>query len=94
MLPTIFGWTSTGYDIPARMTKLPPGFTHELPQHLQQHGHCTDTVMGVPALDFEKFCCGEPIPEASITASISLLLLGAHGFSALIVRYSYLKNIT
>jgi len=40
------------------MTKLPPGFTHELPQHLQQPGHCVDTLMGVPAFDFEKFCCG------------------------------------
>ncbi|KAJ7703090.1 hypothetical protein B0H17DRAFT_1157200 [Mycena rosella] len=49
-------------------TKLPPGFTHELPQHLQQenpapHPH---PVTGVPVLDFDAFCCG------------------AHGFSALI----------
>ncbi|KAF7361803.1 7, 8-dihydropterin-6-methyl-4-(Beta-D-ribofuranosyl)-aminobenzene-5'-phosphate synthase [Mycena venus] len=49
-------------------TKLPPGFTHELPQHLQQknpplHSH---PLTGVPVLDFDGFCCG------------------AHGFSALI----------
>ncbi|KAJ6625530.1 beta-lactamase-like protein [Mycena sp. CBHHK59/15] len=49
-------------------TKLSPGFTHELPQHLQQqdppcHAH---PVTGVPVLDFDNFCCG------------------AHGFSALI----------
>ncbi|KAF7306151.1 7, 8-dihydropterin-6-methyl-4-(Beta-D-ribofuranosyl)-aminobenzene-5'-phosphate synthase [Mycena chlorophos] len=49
-------------------TKLPPGFTHELPQHLQQksptlHIH---PATGVPVLDFNEFCCG------------------AHGFSALI----------
>ncbi|KAJ7680433.1 hypothetical protein DFH06DRAFT_1265436 [Mycena polygramma] len=49
-------------------TKLPPGFTHELPQHLQQknpplHSH---PLTGVPVLDFNVFCCG------------------AHGFSALI----------
>ncbi|KAJ6587029.1 beta-lactamase-like protein [Mycena vulgaris] len=50
-------------------TKLPPGFTHELPQHLQQenpplHSH---PVTGVPVLDFDEFCCG-----------------ASHGFSALI----------
>ncbi|CAK5281751.1 unnamed protein product, partial [Mycena citricolor] len=50
------------------LTKLPPGFTHELPQHLSQnnpplHEH---PVTGVPVLDFDTFCCG------------------AHGFSALI----------
>ena len=50
------------------MTKLPPGFTHELPQHLQQHGHCVDTVMGVPAFDFEKCCCGEPRHLSAETA--------------------------
>ncbi|KAF7376235.1 hypothetical protein MSAN_00038700 [Mycena sanguinolenta] len=49
-------------------TKLPPGFTHELPQHIQQqnpplHSH---PITGVPVLDFNGFCCG------------------AHGFSALI----------
>ncbi|KAJ7924921.1 beta-lactamase-like protein [Mycena leptocephala] len=49
-------------------TKLPAGFTHELPQHIQQenpplHSH---PVTGVPLLDFDGFCCG------------------AHGFSALI----------
>ncbi|KAJ6499998.1 beta-lactamase-like protein [Mycena vitilis] len=49
-------------------TKLPAGFTHELPQHLQQknpplHSH---PLTGVPVLDFNVFCCG------------------AHGFSALI----------
>ncbi|KAK7005606.1 7, 8-dihydropterin-6-methyl-4--aminobenzene-5'-phosphate synthase [Favolaschia claudopus] len=50
------------------LTKLPAGFTHELPQHLQQrnpplHRH---PVTGVPVLDFDGICCG------------------AHGFSALI----------
>ncbi|KAJ7217946.1 beta-lactamase-like protein [Mycena pura] len=49
-------------------TKLPPGFTHELPQHLQQQHPpppCS-TVTGVPVIDLNDFCCG------------------AHGFSALI----------
>ncbi|KAF8161195.1 beta-lactamase-like protein [Crassisporium funariophilum] len=41
------------------MTKLPPGFTTELPQHLQQKGHGHfDEVTGVPVLDFDNFCCG------------------------------------
>ncbi|KAJ7188140.1 beta-lactamase-like protein [Mycena filopes] len=49
-------------------TKLPPGFTHELPQHLQQQNPPLKThpVTGVPVLDLNQFCCG------------------AHGFSALI----------
>lgn len=39
------------------MTKLPPGFTHELSQHLQRHPP-VDQDKGVPILDFNKFCCG------------------------------------
>lgn len=54
------------------MTKLPPGFTHELPQHLQQHGHCVDTVMGVQALDFEKLCCGELAPSSVMDPALVL----------------------
>ncbi|KAJ7287423.1 beta-lactamase-like protein [Mycena rebaudengoi] len=49
-------------------TKLPPGFTHELPQHLQQQNPPLNIhpVTGVPVLDFDRLCCG------------------AHGFSVLI----------
>ncbi|KAJ7045622.1 beta-lactamase-like protein [Mycena alexandri] len=49
-------------------TKLPAGFTHELPQHLQHQNPPLKThpVTGVPVLDLNEFCCG------------------AHGFSALI----------
>ncbi|KAJ7901945.1 hypothetical protein B0H14DRAFT_3080169 [Mycena olivaceomarginata] len=49
-------------------TALPPGFTHELPQHLQQKKPPLNPhpVTGVPVLDFDDFCCG------------------AHGFSALL----------
>ena len=67
------------------MTKLPPGFTHELPQHLQQKDHGThDDVKGVPVLDFDKFCCGRCI--ASVEEWALIVAAGAHGFSALIVR--------
>jgi len=42
------------------MTKLPPGFTHELQQHLNQPGHGVyDEAKGVPVLDFDNFCCGK-----------------------------------
>lgn len=42
------------------MTKLPPGFTHELQQHLNQPGHGVyDEAKGVPVIDFDKFCCGK-----------------------------------
>ncbi|KIJ07141.1 hypothetical protein PAXINDRAFT_140191 [Paxillus involutus ATCC 200175] len=40
------------------MTKLPPGFTHELPQHLFDQKPEKDRRTGVPILDFENFCCG------------------------------------
>ncbi|KAI0029437.1 beta-lactamase-like protein [Vararia minispora EC-137] len=40
------------------MTKLPPGFVHEVPQFLRNHTPPPDPRTGVPALDFENFCCG------------------------------------
>ncbi|EGO25584.1 hypothetical protein SERLADRAFT_348468 [Serpula lacrymans var. lacrymans S7.9] len=40
------------------MTKLPPGFTHEMRQHLVDHSPPKDPRTGVPMLDFERLCCG------------------------------------
>lgn len=39
-----------------RLSKLPPGFSHELPAHLA-HAQ-TDDVTGLPVTAFEAFCCG------------------------------------
>lgn len=39
------------------MTKLPPGFTHELRQHLSDDPPL-DEVTGVPFVDLENYCCG------------------------------------
>jgi len=39
------------------MTKLPPGFTHELRQHLSYQPP-VDPLTGVPFIDLENFCCG------------------------------------
>ncbi|KAI0081300.1 hypothetical protein K474DRAFT_1672045 [Panus rudis PR-1116 ss-1] len=39
-------------------TKLPPGFSHELRQHLGEHDPPIDSVTGTPILDFENYCCG------------------------------------
>ncbi|KAK7053340.1 hypothetical protein VNI00_003966 [Paramarasmius palmivorus] len=40
-------------------TKLPPGFTHEIKQHLQPDHHPgIDPVTGTPILNFNHFCCG------------------------------------
>ncbi|KAH0589004.1 hypothetical protein H2248_004782 [Termitomyces sp. 'cryptogamus'] len=39
------------------MTKLPPGFVHELPQQMQLYPDI-DEVTGVPVVDFDHFCCG------------------------------------
>ncbi|KAI0360827.1 hypothetical protein OH77DRAFT_1418843 [Trametes cingulata] len=40
------------------MTKLPPGFIHEVPQHLQHPDTPRDPLTGVPFLDLENYCCG------------------------------------
>ncbi|KAH7906021.1 beta-lactamase-like protein [Hygrophoropsis aurantiaca] len=40
------------------MTKLPPGFKHELPQHLFDQHPPNDAITGVPVLDFNNYCCG------------------------------------
>ncbi|KAG6918714.1 hypothetical protein DXG01_012199 [Tephrocybe rancida] len=60
------------------MTKLPPGFVHELPQHIQLYPE-VDEVTGVPVIDFDHFCCGNVRVNPSDPA-----ITGAHGFSALI----------
>ncbi|KAG6845904.1 hypothetical protein H0H87_000710 [Tephrocybe sp. NHM501043] len=39
------------------MTKLPPGFVHELPQHIQLYPEVDETT-GVPVIDLDHFCCG------------------------------------
>ncbi|KAF5380524.1 hypothetical protein D9615_004511 [Tricholomella constricta] len=41
----------------SRMTRLPPGFVHELPQHVQLYPE-PDEVTGVPVVDLDHFCCG------------------------------------
>ncbi|KIY53969.1 hypothetical protein FISHEDRAFT_68341 [Fistulina hepatica ATCC 64428] len=38
------------------MTKLPPGFSHELYQHVKTSP--IDPSIGLPVLDFNDFCCG------------------------------------
>ncbi|KAH9485004.1 7,8-dihydropterin-6-methyl-4-(beta-D-ribofuranosyl)-aminobenzene-5'-phosphate synthase [Psilocybe cubensis] len=54
------------------MTKLPPGFSHELPQHLQQTSHGVfDKEKGVPVLDFDNFCCGAHGFSALIETSVT-----------------------
>ncbi|OBZ67114.1 hypothetical protein A0H81_12902 [Grifola frondosa] len=40
------------------MTKLPPGFTHEIRQHLNDQEPPIDSLTGVPFIDLENFCCG------------------------------------
>lgn len=40
------------------MTKLPPGFTHELNQHVPRSHPATEDQGGVPVFDLNDFCCG------------------------------------
>jgi hypothetical protein len=42
------------------MTKLPPGFTHELRYHLTNKALDVDPLTGAPVLPFEDLCCGSP----------------------------------
>lgn len=39
------------------MSKLPPGFTHELRHHLTHKAPEVDPLTGVPVLPLEEFCC-------------------------------------
>jgi len=60
------------------MTKLPPGFTHEIRQHLS-NDHKLDPRTGVPIVDLENFCCGahgfSALIETQVTGSKSYLTL-------------------
>ncbi|KAE9411354.1 hypothetical protein BT96DRAFT_870041 [Gymnopus androsaceus JB14] len=60
-------------------TKLPPGFTHELPQHLQAHHFPIDEETNTPMLDFDKICCGahgfSALIETEITGEPPHLIL-------------------
>ncbi|KAH9944682.1 beta-lactamase-like protein [Amylocystis lapponica] len=38
--------------------KLPPGFSHELRQHLTEHNPQVDALTGAPFMDLENYCCG------------------------------------
>ncbi|KAI0743339.1 beta-lactamase-like protein [Daedaleopsis nitida] len=40
------------------MTKLPPGFIHEIPTHLSSANVPLDPLTGVPFVDLENYCCG------------------------------------
>ncbi|KAH9851472.1 beta-lactamase-like protein [Lenzites betulinus] len=40
------------------MTKLPPGFILEIPQHLSRPDVPLDPLTGVPFVDLENYCCG------------------------------------
>ncbi|WVQ78787.1 hypothetical protein IAT38_000878 [Cryptococcus sp. DSM 104549] len=37
---------------------LPPGFTHELPQHLSAPDVPLDPLTGLPVIDLDNYCCG------------------------------------
>lgn len=69
------------------MTKLPPGFVHEMRHHLTRKAAELDPVTGVPILPLGDFCCGShaPLPIIGRSMIISDIYLAAHGFSALIV---------
>ncbi|TFK56459.1 hypothetical protein OE88DRAFT_1649765 [Heliocybe sulcata] len=51
------------------MTKLPPGFKHELRQHLAEHP-VSDPLTGVPFVDLENYCCGAHGFSALIETSV------------------------
>ncbi|KAF9066165.1 beta-lactamase-like protein [Rhodocollybia butyracea] len=60
-------------------TKLPPGFTHELPYHIQEHHLEIDKETNIPVINFDNFCCGahgfSALIEAEIAGDSSRLIL-------------------
>jgi 7,8-dihydropterin-6-yl-methyl-4-(beta-D-ribofuranosyl)aminobenzene 5'-phosphate synthase len=51
------------------MTKLPPGFTHEMKTHIAQK---PDKMIGdVPVMNFDRFCCGAHGFSALIVCEVS-----------------------
>ena len=70
-----------------RMTKLPPGFIHEVPQHLSHPDVPKDDRTGVPFVDLENYCCGEfavarIVSVHELTAYICVLYRSAWVFRA------------
>ena len=68
-------WPLAAYALPVskrfvcRMTKLPPGFTHELPQHLSSPQQSpVDPELGVPVMNFDDFCCGTRVCQSDETS--------------------------
>jgi 7,8-dihydropterin-6-yl-methyl-4-(beta-D-ribofuranosyl)aminobenzene 5'-phosphate synthase len=41
-----------------RLQKLPPGFIHELPQHIHAPNAEVDSLTGLPLMRLANFCCG------------------------------------
>ncbi len=53
------------------MSKLPPGFSHELRHHLTHKAPQLDPLTGVPVLPLEEFCCGESRQHLSADGPIT-----------------------
>ncbi|KAI0063568.1 hypothetical protein BV25DRAFT_1869697 [Artomyces pyxidatus] len=58
------------------MSKLPPGFTHEMRQHLVDQKPVIDPLTGVPIADIENFCCGAHGFSALIVRPLTLFDTG------------------
>ncbi|KAJ4483300.1 beta-lactamase-like protein [Lentinula aciculospora] len=60
-------------------TKLPAGFSHELPQHLKESHFAIDEPTNTPMVDFDQICCGahgfSALIETEITGEPSRLIL-------------------
>jgi hypothetical protein len=72
------------------MSKLPPGFTHEMRHHLTHKVPDLDPLTNVPIIPLENFCCGQQVGICLSPVSQSANTLchtAAHGFSVLIVSY-------
>lgn len=71
------------------MTKLPPGFTHELHQHIPHSRHTTSDKGGVPVLDFNDFCCGAHGFAALIETEVDELSSGGDNPDHNVVKRRY-----
>lgn len=73
------------------MTKLPPGFTHELRTHLTEHNPPIDPLTGTPFIDLEHYCCGESTVQ---TKAISDPIIGIQAHTAFLLSSYVVQSLS
>lgn len=80
-----------------RFSALPPGFVHEIPQHLKRpppNEPPKDPLTGLPVLDFANYCCGAHGLSILIVGTCQLRLLQNRKGSCLAAETGLIMQIT